>query len=330
MSNTLKSLAAVPTWLTLQVVTIFIGWISISHARSLGRFIGRCGWRWRRAERRRTCEQLRQLDPGLGHKTRQRLGKRCFEQMGETILELVSLAGKDLDHLGSPPRRGGVAIEGLEEFRRQIAELRCDGRGVILISGHIGSWELAGSIVGREYPKDSLFLARRYLDAVEQNWVNGIRCRLGDRLVFQDESLLRSLRWLHEGGILAMLTDLDIKRMKGIHIPFLGKNAHTTTAPARLALKSAARLLPFFIIRDRHGYHIELDRQIDPSLMTGSEEEQIREVTMEMNGAIERAIRRHPSQWPWMHSRWHSTPEIVERRIRVRARRSLEGEVEEA
>jgi KDO2-lipid IV(A) lauroyltransferase len=73
-----------------------------------------------------------------------------------------------------------------------------------------------------------------------------------------------------------------------------------------------------------------VDRQIDPSLLTGSEEEKIRDVTIEMNGAIERAIRRHPSQWPWMHSRWHSTPEIVERRLRVRARRSLEGEAEEA
>ena len=54
------------------------------------------------------------------------------------------------------------------------------------------------------------------------------------------------------------------------------------------------------------------------------------QLTVEMTAAIERAIRRHPSQWPWMHQRWHSTPEIVLRRRNRRARRSVEAEVQEA
>lgn len=325
MSRILRMPATVATWLALHVVSFIIGTISISRARGLGRLLGRLGWRWKRSERQRTSEQLRHLDPALGERTRQRIGARCFEQMGETVLELISLAGKDLDRLGSPPRRGGVAIEGLDEFHRRIADLRSDGRGVILISGHIGSWELAAAITGREYPHDSLFLARRYLDEVEQKWVHGIRSRLGDRLVFQDESLLRSIRWLQDGRILGMLTDLDIKKMDGIHIPFFGKEAHTTTAPARLALMSGARLMPFFFIRDRHGYHLEFDGHIDPTRQDGPKEDQIRQISMSLNGAIERAIRRHPSQWPWMHSRWYSTPAIVERRKRRRARPSMDG-----
>ncbi len=256
-----------------------------------------------------------------------RIARRCFEQMGETILELISLGGKDFDRLGPPPRPGGVAVRGLGAFREQISALRRSGRGVILISGHIGSWELAGSIIGREFPHDSLFMARRYDNPVEQQWVDQLRHRLGARLVYQDESLLRSIRLLHGGGILAMLTDLDIKKMDGVHIPFFGKVAHTTTAPARLAMKTGSLLFPMFIIRDGQGYHLEFDDPIEPDRFQGDDEEQIRAITIATNGAIERAIRRHPTQWPWMHARWHSTPEVVARRKLRHSSRSLEGEV---
>lgn len=321
------SLSQIFLWLVLRTLSLLFGFLPISFARSLGRSLGRWGWRLRRGDRQLACQNLAHLDASLGERTRARIARRCFEQMGETILELISLGGKDFDRLGTPPRPGGVSIAGLVALREKISALRETGRGVIPISGHIGSWELAGSIIGREFPHDSLFVARRYENPVEQQYVDHLRHRLGARLVYQDESLLRSVRLLHGGGILAMLTDLDIKKMDGIHVPFLGELAHTTTVPARLAMKTESILFPFFIIRDSQGYHLEFDDPIEPAQFQGDDEEQIRAITIATNEAIERAIRRHPTQWPWMHARWHSTPEVVARRKLRHTSRSLEGEV---
>lgn len=320
MNEIYRIMKTIPRWALFQTILVVIGLIPIPLARLIGRWVGRCGYRLRSRERQLACNHLARLDPHMGEPTRKRLIRRNYQQMGETILEAAALAGKSRDHLGSPPRPGGVEVTGLQRFREQVARLRSNGRGVIIISGHIGSWEIAGALIGREFGNDGLFVARRYNDSMQQRSVDAIRRQLGSRLVFQDESLIRSVRLLTGGGVLTMLTDLDIKRMDGVHLPFFGELAHTSTAPARLALKSGAVLLPTFFIRNRHGYQVELDDPIDcQEIAPSTDQEQILTLTGRMNQAIERAIRRHPTQWPWMHDRWHSTPEVVERRKKHRS-----------
>ena len=119
-----------------------------------------------------------------------------------------------------------------------------------------------------------------------------------------------------------MLTDLDIHRMQGIFVPFFGQSAHTSVAPARLSMRTGAPVLFFYLIRDNDGYHVEVDEPIFPTAVVEDESSDIEQMTLKINASIERAIRRNPSQWPWMHQRWHTTPEIAERRIR---RRSIAG-----
>ena len=318
----------------LRVFAIFfaamIGRLPIRIAQGLGRLLGRIGWVLRATDRRVAYQNLQHLDPSLAERTRKRIARGCFEQMGETVLEAISLSLKSRDHLGSSPLRGGVTVRGIDEFRAAIEQCRAMGKGVILISGHIGSWELGAALLGRIHPHDSVFFARRYQNPVHQQWIDGIRSRLGSRLVYQDESMLRSVRLLQRGGIISLLTDLDIHKMNGIHVPFFGQLAHTTTVPARLSLRTGAPLLPFFVIRDRSGYHFEMEPPIRQLEEEADESLMIEQLTGRMSAAIERAIRRNPSQWPWMHQRWHSTPEIVLRRRKRRSHRSVEGEVQGA
>ncbi|MEE2889373.1 MAG: lysophospholipid acyltransferase family protein [Planctomycetota bacterium] len=319
-----------PSRLFAFLFTALIGRFPIRVVQRLGRGFGRIGWLLRATERRDACNNLQRLDPSLGQRTRKRIARGCFEQMGETVLEAISLSLKSRDHLGSSPVKGGVTVRGLDDFLAVLEKCRDVGKGVILISGHLGSWELAAALIGRIYPHDCAVFARRYKNPVHQQWVDGVRSRLGSRLVYQDESLLKSIRILQRGGILSLLTDLDIHKMDGIHVPFFGELAHTSTVPARLSLRTGAPLLPFFLIRDRSGYHFEWEPPIRQVEEEADESQMIQQLTVEMTAAIERAIRRHPSQWPWMHQRWHSTPEIVLRRRNRRAHRLVEAEVQEA
>ena len=138
---------------------------------------------------------------------------------------------------------------------------------------------------------------------------------------------MRVIRLLRDGQMVSMLVDLDIRAMDGVHVPLLGEDAHTTTAPARMALKTGSVLLPYFLVRSAgNSYRFEWEDPIQISAGESElqEEEQVLMLTRKMNESIERAIRRHPEQWVWMHRRWRSTPEVImERKAREQSAGSL-------
>ena len=300
----------------------FLALISIpapAAAGRWGRVLGRWGWALLHRERQLAMRQLSHLDPAISPMTRRSLARSNFLHLGEVLMTGCSLSARS----GGVPilddARRGILIENREDFLERVSDL-CQQGGVVGISAHLGAWELAAATTGcAGYP----VLAKRYPDPVEQALVEGIRQRLGIRLIYQDQSLMRVIRHLKSREMVSMLVDLDIRAMDGVHVPLLGESAHTTAAPARLALKTDSVLWPYFLIRGVGGsYRFEWEDPIriddlDPQL---SEEERIMELTRKMNSAIERAIRRHPEQWVWMHRRWRSTPEVIrERKAREQA-----------
>ena len=288
-----------------------------------GRRLGRWAWTVLSRDRLRAMSQLSRLDPALSSATRTSLALKNFLHLGEVLATGCSLAARSS---GSPilnDSRRGIEIENLSEFMKYVRELRERG-GIIGISGHLGAWELAGAATGAEgYP----ILAKRYPDPVEQEVVAGIRTRLGIRPIYQDQSLMRVIRLLRDGQMVSMLVDLDIRAMDGVHVSLLGEDAHTTTAPARMALKTGSVLFPYFLVKGAgNTYRFEWEEpiQIGAAESDLPEEEQILTLTGRMNESIERAIRRHPEQWVWMHRRWRSTPEVImERKAREQSAGSI-------
>lgn len=262
--------------------------------------------------------QLRRLDPALSPATRRSLSQRNFIHLGEVLVTGCSLAARSSGNPLLDDAQLGIEIENRHAFMERVREL-CEESGVIGVSGHLGAWELAGAATGIEgYP----ILAKRYQDPVEQALVEGIRRRLGIRPIYQDQSLMRVIRLLRDQQMVSMLVDLDIRAMDGVHVPLFGEDAHTTAAPAKLALRTGSVLLPYFLIKvpgKKYRFEWEDPIQIGEAESNLTEEDQILELTRRMNQAIERAIRRHPEQWVWMHLRWRSTPEVIrERKSRER------------
>ena len=304
----------------------FVALISFPPPHSAGRWgrrLGRWGWTFLSPDRLRAISQLSRLDPSLSKATRTSLALQNFLHLGEVLVTGCSLATRSS---GSPilnDSQRGIEIENLPEFMKHVREL-CGQGGVIGVSGHLGAWELAGAATGAEgYP----ILAKRYPDPVEQEVVEGIRTRLGIRLIYQDQSLMRVIRLLRDGQMVSMLVDLDIRAMDGVHVPLLGEDAHTTAAPARLALKTGSVLFPYFLVKGAGStYRFEWEEPIQIGVAESDlpEEEQILTLTRRMNESIERAIRRHPEQWVWMHRRWRSTPEVImERKAREQSAGSV-------
>jgi KDO2-lipid IV(A) lauroyltransferase len=196
-----------------------------------------------------------------------------------------------------------IQFEGLERAER----IRAQGRGMILITGHLGSWELgalASPLIG--YPLQVVYrpLDNPYLD----RWLVGMRCSTGNRAVPKRNALRPILSSLQGGEIVVVMMDLNTVRGEGVFVDFFGRPACTTYAPALLALRTGAAVLPILTLRQPdHRLKVVVGEEIAVS-RSGDLQRDLVENTARFTKVLEGYIRAYPEQWFWPHERWKTKP----------------------
>lgn len=237
-----------------------------------------------------------------------------------------------LARAGDPndPRSAWIDAEvELDASVARLDALNAQGRGVLLVTAHLGDWELLcarlhrhglrGAVIGFERPNDST-----------SRWLERMRKGYGVTTLPQHTSARELLRVLRGGGTLGLLCDLEVRRLDGAFLPFLGVSALTMTAPAALARAADLPLLPAKCVRvgARHVLSFEEPLALDPAL--DKEEAQL-DLLARLNAVYERWIRATPEQWAWHQRRWRTRPgehaalPLLEQRRRERARRLAQG-----
>jgi KDO2-lipid IV(A) lauroyltransferase len=203
-----------------------------------------------------------------------------------------------------------LARGGPEEVRRRVAfsEGRDafvgafeQGRGVVLVSGHFGNLELAGSALpAYGLPVDAVW--QRLRNEPLSRFVEEIRERLGIGLIERGDAWDQLMDSLAAGRIVVFVADQDA-RSRGVFVPFFGRLASTHRAPALLALRAGA---PFFLggtqrigQRRYKAWAVRLD---PPAGVDGRE--QVLALTRMWTSELERRIRLSPEQYFWHHRRW--------------------------
>jgi len=224
------------------------------------------------------------------------IARRMFEHFGVSAVEILKF-----HH--DPPT---FVLEG-EEHLRAIVEA---GRGGVLVTGHIGNWELLGAeLVRRGWPLH--VLARALRNERMDRWLLRLRSGFGVETIQRGEegAAWKIRRAFREGGLIACLIDQDTK-VDGAFVDFFNRKAHTPTGAVRLAMRSGARLFTAFITRLPDGRHrITIDPPIEMT-RTANLADDLAVNTARLTTAIESQIRRAPEQWVWMHRRWKTRPEI--------------------
>jgi KDO2-lipid IV(A) lauroyltransferase len=198
-----------------------------------------------------------------------------------------------------------VVYEGLQNYLDAVAQ----GRGVILLTGHIGAWELsvyAHSIYG--YPM--AFLKRNVDNPLVEQLAESRRARYGNRSIDKKGSVREVLKTLKAGGVVGILADLNATREEGVFCDFFGVPACTTAGAATLALRTGAVVLPGYLIWDEAArvHRLHFEKPIE-TINTGNQKEDVQTNTARYTQALEAVIRRHPDQWLWIHRRWRTRPE---------------------
>jgi len=191
-----------------------------------------------------------------------------------------------------------IQAEGMHHLEAALAT----GKGVLMITGHFGNWELLGAWMAQNgYP------LRVVGTTLENPGINSIviemRNQAGYTNIARGAGTREIIRSLHQGCAVGLLIDQDT-RVPGVFVSFFGHPAHTPTGPVLLARKFKIPIIPIFMhLRDDLNYQIECEAPIDLEY-TADEQRDLQVNTQKCSDTYERVIRRFPEQWVWMHQRW--------------------------
>ncbi len=250
--------------------------------------------------RRHAQANLQLAFPELDTTEREKIEKGTFQNLGRALAETANFPKLNRQNIEKI-----VEYEGLENYHSAVAQ----GRGVILLTGHLGAWELsvfAHSIYG--FPMS--FLARRVDNPLVENLAETSRSRFGNRSIDKKGSLREVLKTLKSGGVVGILADLNSAREEGVFIDFFGIKACATAGVATLALRTGAVVLPGYLIWDeaKKTHRLCFEPALE-TITTGNQKEDVILNTQQYANVLEKVIRRHPDQWLWIHRRWRTRPE---------------------
>jgi KDO2-lipid IV(A) lauroyltransferase len=285
-------------------------WLVLAVARSLGRMprglarrassvlawsVYRLHGRLRRVGRR----NLELALPELSAQQRDRILHGVFRHLGWQLVEFCHMTRYTPENT-----RGWIRTEGLDYYLAAKAR----GKGVLIVTGHMGAWELSSfyhSLMGHPMSMVARPLDNRRLD----KYVNSIRCLHGNHVLPKDDFARGLLTAMRLGETVGILMDTNMTPPQGEFVEFFGRKACTASGLARVALKTGAAVLPGFMLWEEGERRYVL--HFGPELVferSSNGEADIVAATQLCTKTIESWIRRYPDQWLWIHRRWKTRP----------------------
>ena len=281
-----------PAWLGIGVAAL-LARLPWSLQRVLGRGIGRLLMGLSGSRRRVAARNITLCFPELDQAAQASLLRESFAELGIGLFEFARAWWGSV-----APMRGKVAIEGLE----QLQAARAGGRGVIIISGHFVTLELAARLMCDHAPLAGMY---RPHDGAVMEWaVQRGRLRYATAM-FTREELRPALRHLKQGGLLWFAPDQDTRRGDSVFVPFFGRPAYSLTSTHQLARLSGAAVLGFAHVRHDDGsYTLRLTPALEDFPSSDATAD-----TARVMATIEAMIRAAPTQYLWIHRRFKRQPD---------------------
>ena len=249
---------------------------------------------------RATAEaNLRRALPELDTAARRRVRYGLWRNLGRVALALAKLPAWSERTI-----RRNVDFQGLDHFRAAHAR----GRGVLLLTAHLGNWELGalayGAVVG-----PICVMVRPIANPGVDRLVEARRSAHGNRVIPKRNAAREVLKALAAGGTVGILADQNAAPDEAVFVRFFGIPAATHKGFAQLALRSGAAVVPAIARWDASAkrHVVEYGPEIE-IVRSGLAERDIAVNTQRFQQAIEERVRAHPELWLWIHRRWKTRP----------------------
>ena len=277
----------------LEALLWLIARLPLGAAQWLGTLLGRSILHIPNKQRRNALINIRLCLPELGEAGALDFRRRSLSEYGKTYLEIAYLWLRPAERVLAQVRE----VVGAEHVRRD------GGRGVIVLSPHLGAWELAGLYLSSLGPTTTLYKPQPVLDGL----IARARARAGAVLVpTTPQGIRQLLQALRRGEYVGVLPDQEPKADRGaVFAPFFGVQAYTMLLVSRLARKTGASVV--FMTAERlprgQGYRVHCI----PAPAGIDSEDDLTAATA-LNRGVELCVRICPEQYLWSYKRFRSRP----------------------
>ena len=282
-------------WLLMQLMAL----LPRGAARAVGAAIGWLAYAATPRLRQVGLRNLALAFPDTPAVERKQILRAMYRQLGWQLAEFCHMPGYTLERANQ-----FIRYEGLENYL--AAQRR--GQGVLILTGHLGAWELSSfyhSLAGHPMSMIIRRLDNSWIDRL----VNDIRTQHGNRVLPKDDFARGLIAAMRAGDTVGVLMDTNMTPPQGVFVDFFGRAACTASGVARVALRTGAAVLPGFLVWEpaekRYVLHFLPELQL---IDTGDSEADAIANTQLFTTALENVIRRYPEQWLWVHRRWKTRP----------------------
>jgi Kdo2-lipid IVA lauroyltransferase/acyltransferase len=272
--------------------------LSWDSACTIGEQLGAIGYRPLGIRKRVVERQIAAAFPNLDSPAVAQLARDSYKHLGRTFVESALL-----DNLG----RDGIQtlvdrVEGWDE----VEDVMSKGRGAVMVTGHIGNWELAGAYVAaRGIPLDAIVrgMANPLFDA----YINRTREQMGMTIVHDSEAVRRTPRSLRAGRAVAFVADQGVLGLASTFVPFFGRPAKTPRGAAVFALRFEVPVLFVVALRQPNGcFRVTVERI--EARQTGDRDRDVDAIVARFTERLEHWVRVVPAQYFWQYRRWKRQP----------------------
>jgi Kdo2-lipid IVA lauroyltransferase/acyltransferase len=289
-------------WAEYCFVRVFVGGLGLlprKLARALGAGIGWVAFSFLGRLRKVGLRNLELAFPEKMDSEREAILRAVYRNLGHLLAEFCQMPNYTPEQASR-----FIRYDGLDNY----LQARQRGKGVLVLTGHLGAWELSSfyhSLMG--YPMGMVI--RRLDNPLVDEFVNRVRCLHGNRVIHKDDFARGLIATMRAGETVGILMDTNMTPPQGVFVPFFGVEACTASGMARIALKTGAAVVPGFLFREgrEQRYVLRFGEELD-LVRTGDSEADAVADTALFTRVIEQYVREYPEQWLWMHRRWKTRP----------------------
>ena len=293
------SLANYVEYFGLRAAVAVLRRLGVRRAGEVGERLGLFGYGALKIRRDVVERQLRAAFPGLAHAELSRIARESYANLGRTSIEAAVMAGRSPQEIIDQFER----VDGWDIVERAMATGR-----VLVVSGHIGNWELGGAyFAARGHTMEAV--ARGMQNRLFDRYLTETRRQMGVTVIRDSDAVRRVPRAVRQGHMVGFLFDQGAVGLASTWVLFFGRYAKTPRGPAVFALRLDARVIFAAAVRQPNGrFHLMLEEIITDR--TGERQAAVDRIVTGYTNALERYVRRFPEQYFWQHRRWkHQRPD---------------------
>jgi len=218
-----------------------------------------------------------------------------FLSVGITFMEIMAFQQMDEEQILSL-----VDINNLELARRKVNT----GKGSILLTAHMGNWELGALSMGLVLKKQINVLVKKQRNKLVANWMSEVREKFNNKEIPLGASVRELYKTLMQGGVVGIVGDQRGRKEDGVVVNFFNQPTVTFQGFAALAIKKQVPILVVLSKRTATGKYILDIEEIKYDNLPENLSDQLQELNQRYMTILENKIREAPEQWLWMHNIW--------------------------